>query len=171
MRSIVCKKKGKLAARAGLAAFVAVVLLHAGLFIYRTQDAWPALWGSMDPHGYLATHERSFKGYHYLNEIVGPDQKVFNFAEIRRFYQGSYTMITEMPALLIDLKAHGVTLGDYLSKLRFDYLWVDPKTMSGEWGPWIRENYEEAFSYDFTEAPATFHYSILRLKGSVPGAV
>jgi hypothetical protein len=80
-------------------------------------------------------------------------------------------MEMDMPALRGRLEKEGLTLGEYLVKRRFPYLWADEGGLSGELGRWIRENYEEVFSYEFTERPATFRFSIHRLRPGRPGAL
>ena len=73
-------------------------------------------------------------------------------------------MTLDMPALRIALKEKGQTIQDYLAKERFEYLWTDPSVMAGEFSSWILDHYEKVYAYEFTEKPATFQYSIYKLK-------
>jgi len=140
--------------------FISVLALHAGIFVYRTRDAWGVALGRTGAVEYLATHERSFKGYQFLESRVKTGEKVLNSAEPKYFYGSLRGMVINAPSLRRSLDKVGMTLTQYLDEQKFDYIWLLHGFNPELFGYVRSRGYEEIYHYEFVEKPVTFRYSI-----------
>lgn len=159
-------RRGPWLRRMTLGIFLAVATLHGSLYVYRARDVWPVVLGRVTPEAYLATHERSFRGYLYLKQNAKPGDRILNSAEIRHFYAENPGIVMNTVFFREELKKNGGTLDDYLKANHFDYIWIEEE--SDLRVRFEREGYETVYSYDFTEGPASWRYLILKSSSS-PG--
>lgn len=149
-----------LARYASALAVGAVLLMHTGIYVHRTQKAWPVVLGKIEARDWLTQHERSFKGFDYIQKHVAPDAKVFNGAEVRYFYAPLTHRIVHHPQIDVGLKKAGVLLGDYLKKNDFDCIWISDSSDPAMSDFVKTHGYQPVFEYTFTEKPDTFYNQI-----------
>lgn len=159
--SIVCIFEAGAAVKKTTMALLAIVAaLHLGAFIERVREAPGVILGQISPEDYLSRKERSFKGFRYLETHASVRETLFNSAETRLFYNPGLQMVYDGPLLRQYLAKEGRSVTAYLDAKRFDHLWLsedsDPEVASYA----SSRGYKSVYSYEFTEAPKTFRYSI-----------
>ncbi len=142
--------------------FLMAILLEAGIAVYRLSKSAKVVLGLESARGYLEREERSYTGYRFLNEEVPYGSKIFNAADIRRFYNHQPHMVFSSIPLEQKLKAQGRSLPDYLSAESFDYLWLSHDARKFFWDYAGQHSYQKIFSYRFKEGPKVFVYDVLK---------
>jgi len=139
-----------------------ILLLHLGIFFYRLKDKWPVVLGSKSARKWLWEHERSFKGFDYLQQHAKPEDKILNAAEVRYFYTPERLKVIHWPQEIVRLKKQNILVQDYLASEKFDFIWVVAPAEKA-FQDYIKDNgYAPVFNYEFTEKPDTFKNTIYR---------
>jgi len=146
----------------GILVFVAVLFLHAGVYVYRLRNSWPVILGLESPKDYLSRFERSFNGYLYFQKNAKPDEKIFNFADVRHFYNANPGMLHCTPAFRAWLKAENKTIPDYLNEHPFEYIWLreDSEFHLQEYA--LSHGYRLVHAYEQREGAGLFRYQVFR---------
>ncbi len=158
---------GKWAGRLAFGALALVLLLHGAIFVYRTRVYAPAAFGKITADDYLKKYERSYAGYLYLKEHLKGQERFFNSAEVRCFYNpaGERMQYDSMPFRL-DLEKRGISIDRYLGSEAFDYIWI-LEDNSPDVKSWVEKHpYQLVYSYEITEKPRTFRYKIYKFDPS-----
>ena len=151
-----------LLSRVGRVIIIAAILLEAGINGYHILKSARVLIGLENVPVYLEKYERSYLGYRFLNEKVPYGSKIFNAAEVRRFYNGQPRMVFSSVPLELKLKAQGWSLPDYLAAESFDYLWLSHDARKFFWDYARQHSYQKIFSYRFKEGPKVFVCEVLK---------
>ncbi len=139
-----------------------VIVLHLGIYIYRTRDLWAVWLGRTGPYQYLMKHERSFEGYSYLKQHIKAGERLFNAGEGRQFYSPLRERVFYNEPFLEALRKKGLTLSRYLDEERFEYLWISRQSDEAV-SEYVRTGpYREVFSYSFKEGTADFYFHIYK---------
>jgi hypothetical protein len=152
--------RGKLTARVSGFIFGVLILLHTGIYFYKTRDAWKVLSGAENAEHYLLRRERSYSAYRYLNQTP-KSSTIFNAAtEPRRFYGDERLMVMDDANLRFFLAAEKKSLPAYLGERDFDLIWVSPLS-----DPLVHDfirqhSYLKVFSCRFEEGGTLFEYAI-----------
>ncbi len=146
--------------RVTLAVVSVVVLLHLGVYFYRTRDVWAVWLGGTGAHQYLMRHERSFQGHAYLKESAKAGERLFNAGEGRRFYDSLRGTVDYTEPFRETLRKKGLPVYEFLDQNSFDYIWLKRQSDEELWEYVKSRGYTEVFSYKFVEGGASFYSHI-----------
>ncbi len=159
--SHVMARKGVLQ-KIAVTVFSTVLFLHMGIFLYRVRNNWRVVFGFEDTTSYLLRFERSFKGFLYFRDHAKPEERIFNFAEVRHFYNENPAMFHCTPAFRAELRARNQSIADYLDKNYFDYLWFREDTEYDLVSYAHSHGYRTVYSYESREGAGVFHYLLFQ---------
>jgi len=159
----VCVKRGMWLRRVSITCLAAVLFLQCGVYAYRLRNNWRVVFGIESAKDYLLKAERSFLGYLYLKEHARHDDKIFNSAEVRAFYNESPTMKFDSLFFRQSLEKTHQILEDFLDQNKFAYIWLMKEISDPELFKYVNSRgYTLVYSYSATERPTTFNYLIFK---------